>query len=293
MIAGKSLALATVFGVSLVSAAVPTCSGSLDSGSSSDPALLRERASDWTLGGRPTMLIEVPAAAPVGAGACPGVRPGATVQSDAGRCTFNFLFEGSDSRRYIGTAGHCILQQGGSDGDAGEKTWPGGTGPPARDGAGTRIGEFAYAVLEDPKDFALIRIAPHVSARAGMCHFGGPVGVNDDRPGATTAVQLSYFGEGIGVGDVLPARTAVAMGMPDPDHVFAQGAAVPGDSGSGVITGDGGAVGVLVTVGVHTGSVGATALDAGIVGITRIGPQVRRAERVLGVELELREAPLQ
>jgi hypothetical protein len=51
----------------------------------------------------------VPLAAPVGTTACPGVRPGAIVNSDVGQCTFNAAFSGSDGRLYIGTAGHCIL----------------------------------------------------------------------------------------------------------------------------------------------------------------------------------------
>jgi hypothetical protein len=80
--------------------------------------------------------------------------------------------------------------------------------------------------------------------------------------------------------------------MPDPDHVFANGVALPGDSGSGVISSDGGAVGVLVTVGVHTGSIGSDGVDAGLVGITRLGPQVDRAEQVLGTSLGLQTAAL-
>ena len=64
---------------------------------------------NWTLGGKPCKLIPVPAAAPAGTGTCPGVRPGAVVNSDAGQCTFNFLFTASDGSRYMGTAGHCIL----------------------------------------------------------------------------------------------------------------------------------------------------------------------------------------
>ncbi|HVL32565.1 MAG TPA: hypothetical protein VM600_03180, partial [Actinomycetota bacterium] len=40
---------------------------------------------------------------PVGTGSCPGVRPGALVQSALGYCTMNFLFTGSDGHRYIGT----------------------------------------------------------------------------------------------------------------------------------------------------------------------------------------------
>lgn len=293
MLAGKSLTLATALALPLVSTAVPTCAGTLDSGSPADPTLSDTSAANWTLGGRPTTLIEVPTATPVGVGSCPGVRPGAVVRSDAGQCTFNFLFEASDGRRYIGTAGHCILRQDDSGGDVGERSWPPGTGPAARTAAGDRVGEFAYAILEDPKDFALIRLDPVASARAGMCHFGGPTGVNDDRPDATSPVDLNYFGEGVGVSTVAPARSAMALGMPDRDHVYAQGAAVPGDSGSGVISGDGRAVGVLVTVGVHTGGIGTSGIDTGLVGITRLSPQVRRAERVLGVDLVLREAPVQ
>ena len=77
---------------------------------------------NWTLDGTPCQLIEVPAAAPpVGTGPCPGVRPGAIVNSDTGQCTFNFLFQGSDGRRYIGTAGHCILGESPIGGDVGEE----------------------------------------------------------------------------------------------------------------------------------------------------------------------------
>jgi hypothetical protein len=106
-------------------------------------------------------------------------------------------------------------------------------------------------------------------------------------------VVLNWFGNGVGVGAVVPARSALAAGMPNPDHVFAQGVAVPGDSGSGVISSDGRAVGVLVTVGVHTASLGFGGLDAGTIGMTRLTPQVERAQAVLGVNLDLQLAPVQ
>jgi len=238
-------------------------------------------------------LIPVPAAAPFGTGTCPGVRPGAIVLSDVGQCTLNFLFVGSDGSRYIGTAGHCILGTSPFGGDVGEMAWAPGTGPEARDAGGNRIGEFAYAILQDPKDFSLIRLDAQVQASAGMCHFGGPTAVNDDQPGLLQPVVLNWFGNGVGVGAVVPARSALAAGMPDPDHVFAQGVAVPGDSGSGVISSDGRAVGVLVTVGVHTASLGFGGLDAGTIGMTRLTPQVERAQAVLGVNLDLQLAPIQ
>lgn len=261
-------------------------------GSLGDPSTLlaSSTVADWTLGGVPVVLIPpLSTATPVGTGTCPAVRPGAIVRSDLGQCTLNFLFSGSDGRRYVGTAGHCILGEspiGG--GDVGERSWAAGTGPAARDTDGNRIGEFAYAILQDPRDFALVRLDPAVPANPDMCHFGGPTGVNDDRPGLAQPVLLHYFGDGVAVGTLLPARSALALGMPDPDHVFAQGVAVPGDSGSGVISSDGRAVGVLVTVGVHAGLDGR---EAGDIGITRLSPQVERARQVLGVDLTLQMAP--
>jgi hypothetical protein len=217
------------------------------------------------------------------------VRPGAIVNSDVGQCTMNFLFNGADGRRYIGTAGHCILGESPIGGDVGEESWAPGTGPEATDSAGNRIGEFAYAVLQDPKDFALIRLDAGVEASSQMCHFGGPTGVNSDLTSSPTV--LHHFGNGLAIGSVLPARTHLALSMPDPDHVFANGVAAPGDSGSGVISADGRAVGVLVTVGLHTGALGTGGLDAGLIGITRIAPQEARAEQVLGTGLTLATAP--
>ena len=247
---------------------------------------------NFTLDGKPCKLIPVPAAAPVGTGTCPGVRPGAIVSSDVGQCTFNFLFTGSDGNRYMGTAGHCILGESPIGGDVGEESWAPGEGPVAMDSTGARIGEFSYAILQDPRDFALVRLDPGVAANPAMCHFGGPTSTNDSNPGPVPPTLLNHFGNGLGIGSVLPARTSFALGMPDPDHVFADGVALPGDSGSGVISSDGGAVGVLVTVGVHSGSTGTGGVDAGLVGITRISPQVNRAEQVLGTDLTLQTAPL-
>ena len=254
------------------------------------PASASHVKPNWTLDGTPCKLSPGPAAAPVGTGTCPGVRPGAIVNSDTGQCTFNFLFTGADGARYMGTAGHCILGESPIGGDVGEQSWAPGTGPVARDSEGNRIGEFSYAILQDPKDFALIRLDSGVNASPQMCHFGGPTGTNDDR--GSGAVVLNHFGNGLGVGSVLPARSALAIGMPDPDHVFAAGAVVPGDSGSGIISADGRAVGVIVTTGLHAGSIGTSGVDAGTVGITRLTPQVNRAEQVLGTQLTLQTAAL-
>jgi hypothetical protein len=248
------------------------------------------------LGGQECALIDVPAvtdspASPVGVGTCPGVRPGARVITDKGMCTFNFMFTGADGERYMGTAGHCIMKSGPvGEQNSGEAVWEKGQGPVARDSEKRRIGEFAYAVLASPKDFALIRLDPGVEASPSMCHFGGPHGgMYDGTTEDAELVVLQYFGMGLGIGNVLPARSAVAAGVPDTNHVRAAGVAIPGDSGSGVISSDGRAVGVLVTVGAHVGDEGAGphGVDAGTIGITRLVPQVTRAEEALGLDLEM------
>jgi hypothetical protein len=66
---------------------------------------------------------------------------------------------------------------------------------------------------------------------------------------------------------------------------------VPGDSGSGIISADGRAVGVIVTTGIHSESIGTDGVDAGTMGITRLAPQVARAGQFTGVTYTLQQAP--
>jgi hypothetical protein len=251
-------------------------------------------AGAFTLHGTPCTLIPVPAASPAGTGPCEGVRPGGALETEIGLCTYNFLFRADDGSRYIGTAGHCI-----GTGGVGEKVWPRGSGSVAQDADGHRVGEFAYSVLDDLKDFALIRLDPGVDASPEMCYFGGPRGAYTTD--TADPVVLEYYGNGDTIGNVLPARSAVALGTPNPDHIYAAGLALPGDGGSGVMTADGLAVGVLVSNGAlgfgftpgpfnlpvpdwHFDEKGA---DFGTMGMTRLGPQVARASELLGTPLDL------
>jgi hypothetical protein len=285
--------LAVVLGalLALAGAATPASAGLLQN----------QRADTLTADGKCELIPPLRTASPIGAATpCDGVRPGALVESDVGGCTMNFLFTGSDGHRYIGTAGHCIIEAPSTGGDFADRSWGPGQGPVARDGDGNRIGEFAYAALNDTQeaDFALIRLDPGVEASAQMCHFGGPTGINSDRPGPVPPTVLNHFGNGILVGNAIvtnqttvPARSAVALGMPNPRHVYAEGLVVPGDSGSGIQSSDGRAVGVVVTTGIHSSSIGTSGVDAGTVGVVRLAPMLQRAEGFTGVNYTLQTAP--
>lgn len=259
-------------------------------------------------------------AAPFGNTPCPGIRPGAqlytglvngaTGDEAGGLCTMNFLFRGSDGRRYIGTAGHCT-SVGYFPGE--EKSWTAGDGPPAWDADGREFGEFAYGIMnmyeEDPNlpqdaDFGLIRIKPGIRTDPQMCHFGGPMGINRALIASPTVVMLHHYGAGIASGRVseadtwlVPARTAVAAGMPNPRKVFFDGYAMPGDSGSPIISDNGRAVGIFTDVPYPLGypvpdDAWTNDRHPGVLLGPRLGPALRRAERVLGIELELLRAPV-
>lgn len=226
---------------------------------------------------------------------CTGVRPGAEIHipkgDSTGLCTLNFAFIGVDRLKrkhvYMGTAGHCLLAETNIDREKGEHHWAPGKGPVVEDADGNRIGEFAYAILAGPKDFALIRIDHGVKLSAQMCWFGGPTGINNDITGNT--VNLHHYGHGLAVGDVTPARTSVAYGMRDKNEVTALGVVIPGDSGGAAISSDGRAVGVVVSIGA---SFRAQPLTFGTVGITRLAPQLARAEQVLKQRIRMATAPL-
>ena len=231
-----------------------------------------------------TLALRAGGALPVGSGMCPGVRPGSLIETPTSLCTLNFLFTGSDRNRYVGTAGHCFLGDGPTPVNAGEKAYRWPTGPVVKDSNGVVIGRAVYAVLQEPKDFALIRLLPSVKAVAAMCYFGGPT---SSAP-STSPGLLHYFGNGLAIGEILPARTAIATNVASPDHIYAHGIVIPGDSGGGVIDDAGRAVGVLVTTGLQSTRIS----DTGTVGITRLQPQLARAAKVLRLRFTLRTAPL-
>jgi hypothetical protein len=243
-------------------------------------------------------LISTRYAGPVGNGRCPGVRPGAATYAIVGKrtlgvCTLNFIFKGRDGYTYAGTAGHCVSSSNY------EKKWPGYTGKrayynpygPPHANYRAYMGNYAYGVYNDTKDFALIRLKPGLKANPKMCYFGGPDGMyTKHEPGPAL---LKQFGNGVYWGSRLPARTHVAPTMIEKDGFFALGQAGPGDSGSGVINASGQAVGVLVAgidlraVFAVTGYPGVVPWVSAAIHITRLDVQLARAQKVLRTRLTL------
>jgi hypothetical protein len=239
------------------------------------------------------------AAAPIGVGACPGVQPGGFLRTEGANCTFNFLFKGSDGNTYIGTAGHCY-----HDAVSEVRVWTGDTGPVVASlsdqsevgsitSAGEPIGHWVFKAMQgnpltrDELDFGLIKVNKNVKTSPQMCHFGGPTGINETT--SAEAEYVHYYGNGKVFRDSVRARTAIApSGFVDVRHVYAEGIASPGDSGSGVIDESGRAIGVLVAVGVLFDSTppGADG-DFGHLEILRLRPQLDVAEKKLGIRLKL------
>jgi hypothetical protein len=157
------------------------------------------------------------------------------------------------------------------------------------------VGRFAYAIdtggPDEPElDFALVRLTPGVEASPQMCHWGGPTGLNTDLIPPPTPITLRYYGQGIGFGELTPARSAVALGTPDSYQVLAWGATIFGDSGTPVISSDGRAIGVVHGAG--AGQNDSAPGHSGTMIIVRLAPVLERAERALGTVLSLETAPL-
>lgn len=218
------------------------------------------------------------------------VRPGAKIIFlDDASCTMNFVFKGSDRRKYVGTAGHCPLS---NVQDA--VVWKRGQGIPAQDASGTSIGKFVFAAYSEGKphyDFALVRLNRNVRPDPQMEYFGGPTRMNDTLT-TTNPELINIYGQGRVLGDTSPQRQVLAPnGFDDRKVLFTTGVVTPGDSGSPATSDDDEALGIVTAAGVYARIPENGPPYPGITRIIRLPFNLDFAEQQLGIRLKLLTAP--
>lgn len=224
------------------------------------------------------------------------VRPGVQVFSDGRQCTSNFLFRTPDNRTLmLGTAAHC-LAEGDSDNVDGcdSDNEPVPLGSEVRIDGADAPGILVYSSWHTMQatgessdtacrgnDLALVAISPadRTNVHPAVRHFGGPTG-QAGSPGIGEKV-IWYGNSGLrgGIEATNDHEGYVIESGGWSAQVYTVSPGVPGDSGSGVMTGDGQALGVLSTVEItpRTGSNG----------ISLLQPALRYAQDNAGLQVEL------
>lgn len=175
--------------------------------------------------------------------------------ADNGACTTNFVFTGPDhATLYIGTAAHCVERLA-----LGDEAWIAGRA------ARATLAYSSWLAMEEagegkpsssaphPNDFALLEIAAkdRTLVHPALLGWGGPTGIAVSDEVAAGDGLLAYGNSSFKPDD---ARLRVLQGalLRHKDEFDARGKFdlpfIPADSGSPVLTADGLAFGVLVTL---------------------------------------------
>ncbi|MGB0652611.1 MAG: serine protease [Thermoplasmatota archaeon] len=213
-------------------------------------------------------------AAPEDATIRPGVRiyapesPGPIIEDIDGACTSNFIFtDPNGTNVYIGFAAHCDQSLSPSDDCLhGNGALPRPIGSPVRVEGASQPATIAYsswgtmmAVNEtdpetcDRNDFAVALLHPDdvAAVSPAMIYFGGPVGLPTEDPEIGTSI-VTFGNTPLRPGPEELDRkegSIVAQESSGWTHyVRLNTPGVSGDSGSGVLSADGLAVGALVAV---------------------------------------------
>ena len=207
------------------------------------------------------------------------IHPGVQMTSSAGQCTANFVFtNGTDI--LIGQAAHCTgLGQATDTNGCTAGSLPLGTEVQIQgaDHPGTLV-YSSWLAMQDANeadanacaynDFGLVRIDPldHDKVNPSIPVFGGPTGI--DTNGAASGESVYTYGNSslrLGLTQLSP-HVGTSLGTSGDawtTTVYTVTPGLPGDSGSAVVSQDGQALGILVTLGLAPlpGSNGVTSLD--------------------------------
>ena len=204
------------------------------------------------------------------------IHPGTMMYTDGAQCTANFVYTDGAGNTYVGYAAHCAGTGAATDTDGcSTQSLPLGTKVTFNEGGslvdeGTQVGTgtLAYsswltmqkAGEKDTNtcaynDLALVRVD---SADAGKVNpsvpfWGGPTGIDTDGTAASDRVY-TYGNSSLRAGvEQLKPHTGASLGDDAADGgwshpVYTVTPGIPGDSGSGFLSADGSALGVLSTV---------------------------------------------
>lgn len=180
-----------------------------------------------------------PATTPKWGGEDSPLRPGAEANTEAGQCTFNFVFykpgsKGKPPVGYIGTAAHCTDKLGEvvSNPEVGE------------------VGEVVYDsdLVDSGVDFALIELNPNVIAKTNptVLGWGGPTrSVTQEDLAVGDRVDVYGYGVLLGETEQTRPRYGVLMSFTEQEYQ-ANMPAVNGDSGAPLLHHDtGAALGII------------------------------------------------
>lgn len=193
------------------------------------------------------------------------IHPGVQTVTAGGQCTANFIFEAGDDI-LIGQAAHCS-GLGGATATNGCETESLDLETPVDIEGADHPGTLVYSSWltmqtvgeTDPNacsynDFALVRIHPldHAKVNPSLPVWGGPVGVDTNGSSAGESV-FTYGNSSLRLGlSVLSPKTGLSLGTAGGGWTTTMLTAtpgIPGDSGSAVLSQDGQALGILVTLG--------------------------------------------
>lgn len=230
------------------------------------------------------------------------VKPGVMTLTDGAQCTANFVFtDGTDV--FLGQAAHCAGTGGSTQTDGcTADSLPLGT-PVEVEGA-SRPGTLAYSSWlsmqdvgeADPQtcafnDFALVRLDPADISRTSptMPFYGGPTAVEPDgtQNGDTVyAYSNSSLRQGL---EALRPKTGTSLGTSGDGRthtVLTVLPGIPGDSGSGYLTADGEAFGILSTLNIapEAGTNGVSDLRSALDYANNTGDLAGTVELVPGTE---------
>lgn len=207
------------------------------------------------------------------------IHPGVQTVTDGGQCTANFIFTAGEDV-FIGQAAHCAGTGGATSTNGCEAgSLPIGTSVEVQ--GAEQPGVLAYsswlamqaAGEEDENacaynDFALVRLHPddHARVNPSVPVFGGPQGIDTD--GAPVGEEVYTYGNSslrLGLTELSP-HVGTSLGTSGDGWttaIYTATPGVPGDSGSAVLSQDGEALGVLVTLAIAplAGSNGVTSID--------------------------------